>query len=62
MLISFWLHVALLQVNIQNNSMLEFVRSSILGESFASIQPYENKFKNGMFFIKNEFYAAEIAP
>ena len=47
---------------IQHNSMLDFVLCSIPAENFYSIQHCENNFKNGTFFIKNEFYAAEFAP
>ena len=35
--------------------MWELVLSSILAENFIAIQHCENKFKNGTFFIKNEF-------
>ena len=41
---------------IQHNSMLELVLKSQLhlAENLFAFQHYENKFKNGTYFIKNE--------
>ena len=48
-------YIELLQVKFSIIPLLELVLSSIPAENFVAIQHCENKFKNGTFFIKNEF-------
>ena len=46
------MHAIRLSNKIQDNFVLDLVLSSIPAKKFVSIQRYENKFKNGMFFYQ----------